>query len=310
MRKNPYFYACLSILCWSTVATAFKLALNRIDFQQLLFYSALFSLLSLVLVAIIQGKKTLVLSSFRGHGLKSAFLGLFSPFGYYLVLFKAYSVLPAQQAQPLNYTWPLVLVILSALFLKEKVNFKLFLGIIISFCGVVIIATRGNLTSLEIIEPFGVVLAVGSSFLWATYWLFNVRDELDVTVRMLYNFFFGFIYCALFMLLSRHSLMIDLTSIGLCFYIGMFEMGVTFVFWSKALQLSQGTTVSHLVYLSPFISLVFIRLVLEEELMLSSVAGLVLIIAGILYGKTGQAGKQSETHSGTVHHQHDGKLVP
>ena len=34
--------------------------------------------------------------------------GFLNPFLYYIILFKAYSLLPAQEALSLNYTWPLV----------------------------------------------------------------------------------------------------------------------------------------------------------------------------------------------------------
>jgi drug/metabolite transporter (DMT)-like permease len=40
---------------------------------------------------------------------QSAITGALNPFGYYLILFKAYSLLPAQLAQPLNMIWPVTL---------------------------------------------------------------------------------------------------------------------------------------------------------------------------------------------------------
>ncbi|MBN2381897.1 DMT family transporter [bacterium] len=285
MRKNPYFYALLSVVCWSTVATAFKLALEEIDFLQLLFYSTFFSALSLLVVIIMRGQLGLMLTLSRRHWPKSVLLGLFNPMAYYLVLFKAYDLLPAQQAQPLNYTWPLMLVLFSAFFHKEKITTKQIIGILISFSGVMVIATRGRLVSLDIVEPLGVCLAVGSSLLWATYWLLNIKDNLDISIRMFFNFFSGFCAIALLLFFLDHSLSISFSSLTLCLYIGLFEMGLTFVFWSKALQMSQSTVLSQLVYLSPFISLIFIRLILKETIMLSSGVGLVLIIAGIVIGQ-------------------------
>jgi drug/metabolite transporter (DMT)-like permease len=65
-------------------------------------------------------------------------------------------------------------------------------------------------------------------------------------------------------------------------YIGLFEMGITFILWLKGLELSTNKTKSStLAYLSPFMSFGFITLVLGEELLLSSVIGLALIISGI-----------------------------
>jgi drug/metabolite transporter (DMT)-like permease len=66
-------------------------------------------------------------------------------------------------------------------------------------------------------------------------------------------------------------------------YIGIFEMGLTFFFWLKALSLAKTTDkVSNLVYFAPFISLLFVHFILSEPVYYTTPAGLVLIIGGIL----------------------------
>ena len=67
-------------------------------------------------------------------------------------------------------------------------------------------------------------------------------------------------------------------------YVGVFEMGITFFLWMKGLALSKNKArTSTLAYLSPFISLIFIALILNEKISVYSITGLVLIIGGILY---------------------------
>jgi drug/metabolite transporter (DMT)-like permease len=66
-------------------------------------------------------------------------------------------------------------------------------------------------------------------------------------------------------------------------YIGLFEMGIPYILWLKALQLSESTgRISNLIYLTPFISLIFIHTILKERLYFTSLIGLGLIVAGIL----------------------------
>ncbi len=72
----------------------------------------------------------------------SALMGALSPFAYYLVLFKAYEMLPAQVAQPLNMVWPIVLVFLSVILLKQKISSKSFIALFISFIGVYFISSQ------------------------------------------------------------------------------------------------------------------------------------------------------------------------
>lgn len=66
-------------------------------------------------------------------------------------------------------------------------------------------------------------------------------------------------------------------------YSGIFEMGLTFILWLKAMQLATDTArVSNLIFLSPFLSLIFIRLIVGEQILPSTFGGLLLIVSGIL----------------------------
>lgn len=59
-------------------------------------------------------------------------------------------------------------------------------------------------------------------------------------------------------------------------------MGITFIVWLSALKKSQTTAhISNLIFLSPFLSLIYIHFLVGEEILLSTIAGLALIIAGI-----------------------------
>ena len=60
-------------------------------------------------------------------------------------------------------------------------------------------------------------------------------------------------------------------------------MGLTFVLWLSALRASENTArVSQLIFLSPFLSLIFIHFVLGETIATSTYVGLVLIVGGLL----------------------------
>jgi drug/metabolite transporter (DMT)-like permease len=60
-------------------------------------------------------------------------------------------------------------------------------------------------------------------------------------------------------------------------------MGITFIFWFKALKLSDNTSkVSNYIYISPFVSLVFIHYIVGETIEITTLYGLALIISGIL----------------------------
>jgi drug/metabolite transporter (DMT)-like permease len=78
--------------------------------------------------------------------------------------------------------------------------------------------------------------------------------------------------------------------------VGLFELGITYIFWLKALQLSETTgKISNIVYLTPFVSLIFIHFVLRETIHYTSVVGLCLIVGGIMVGRTGNGHNTKRT---------------
>ena len=197
--RRAYLYGLAAVLLWSTVASAFKLSLRYLDYAQLLLYACAVSTLVLGVVVVVQGKGVLLLAGGHRAWLRSLGLGLINPLVYYLLLFSAYERLPAQEAQPLNYTWALTLTLLSIPLLKQRPSWADLLAGLVCYSGVFVISTRGDVLGLHFSDPVGVVLALGSTVLWALYWIFNTRDERDTVVRLFLNFAlalpFVFLYC-------------------------------------------------------------------------------------------------------------------
>jgi drug/metabolite transporter (DMT)-like permease len=242
------------------------------------------SALVLFLIIVFSKKASLISESSARELFNSALLGLINPFIYYIILLKAYQLLPAQVAQPLNMIWPIILVFLSVPLLKQKIMKKSFAALFVSFIGVYIISSQGNLFSPGSSDAMGVLLATGSSVFWAFYFILNVRDKRDEAVKLFLNFFFGSIYLIIAMTVTGKwgTANYSLAGIASSVYVGLFEMGITFYFWLKALQTAETTDkVSNLVYLAPFLSLVFVHFILHEPVYYTTPVGLLLIITGI-----------------------------
>src|SRR5450759_3274872 len=282
--RQSYIYAGLAILFWSTVPTAFKISLRELDILPMLTIASLTSTLVLLIVVIAGKKVHLIRLTTRKQLLNSAILGFINPFLYYIILLKAYQLLPAQVAQPLNMIWPIILVFLSVPLLGQKIERKSFIALFISFAGVYIIASQGKLFKPVHSDLTGVFLATGSSIFWAFYFILNVRDKRDEAIKLFLNFLFGSAYLVIAMIITgKWQAVIGFRGAAASVYIGLFEMGITFLFWLKALQMASTTDkVSNLVYFAPFISLIFVHFILHESVYYTTPAGLLLIIAGIL----------------------------
>ena len=282
-QKEAYLYALATVLLWSTVASAFKISLRYLDVLPLLFYSAIVSTVVLFCCLLFQKKVSLLKTLAKRDYLHSALLGFLNPFLYYVVLFKAYSLLPAQQAQPLNFIWPVMLVLLSIPLLKQKIKPMSILAVIISFFGVFVISTRGDIFGFRFTSPTGVILAVGSSVIWAVFWIYNIKDRRDEVVKLFLNFAFGSVFTFFAMLLFAEVELTNLYGMLGAVYVGLFEMGITFLVWLRALKLSITTAhVANLISLVPFLSLVVIYFVVGEKILVSTIIGVLFIVGGIV----------------------------
>jgi len=287
-KTKAYLLALTVVLFWSTVASAFKLSLRYLTVIELLLYSTFFSAVVLFVILAAQGRIALLKTLTGKDYLFSALLGFLNPFLYYLVIFKAYTLLPAQMAQPLNMIWGIVLVLISIPILKQKIRAIDMLALLVCFAGVVVISTQGNLSGFHIDSPLGVLLAVGSSLIWSFYWVLNVRDKLDGVLRLFLNFVFGFgfILLSIIFIYPIRTPALVMEGILGAFYIGLFEMGLAFAMWVRALKLADATVnIAILIYIVPFISFIFIHIFVGERIHLSSVLGATLIVAGILLNK-------------------------
>jgi drug/metabolite transporter (DMT)-like permease len=185
--------------------------------------------------------------------------------------------------------WPIILVFFSIPLLHQRIPSRSFIALLISLAGVYIIASQGDPLHPGRSDTVGVVLALVSSVLWALYFVLNVRDRRDEAVKLFTNFLFGASYLLIIMLFSgsfREE--ISLRGTATSAYCGIFEMGITFWLWLRALQLAETTDrVSNLVYFSPFISMILLHFIIGEPIYYTTPVGLLFIIGSVIYQNSG-----------------------
>ncbi|WP_319782758.1 DMT family transporter [Oceanisphaera sp. IT1-181] len=282
-QKKAYLYGLGAVACWSTVATAFKLSLGYFSPAQLLLVATVTSSLLLLGIVAWQGKLPLLAKSLKAHPGYYLLLGLINPTLYYLVLFQAYDRLPAQQAQTLNYTWAITLTLLAVPFLGQTIRKQDWVAILLGYLGAMVIATKGNLLSLDFEDPLGVALALFSTLLWAGYWILNTRHQGDALVSLTLSFLLALpLVVAATALWSDFQLTAWQGWLG-AIYVGLFEMGIAFVLWLLALRHAEHTArISNLIFISPFASLLLLRFLVGEEIYPATLVGLMMIVAALL----------------------------
>jgi drug/metabolite transporter (DMT)-like permease len=264
------------------VATAFKIALQHNTVVNLLTGASVFSLLAIAGVLLKQCKLKLAFTLFPANIKNALLLGSINPVIYYLVLFEAYDRLPAQVAQPVNYTWAITLSLLSVPLLKHALTRNDLFALLLGYSGVAVISFAGKSVTGDL-DFIGLGLALFSTLLWALFWILNTRNKLDPIISLFHNFIVAvpvLIGVAVFTQTALPTL--SFKSIGSIAYVGLFEMGITFVLWQMALHHTKHTArIGTLIFLSPFISLFLISAVLNEPLQWLTFLGLALIIVGV-----------------------------
>ena len=155
----------IAILVWSTLAILTTLISGVPPFQLV---SMAFS------IAFIIG---LLYLKLRGSSVKVLFtqplpvwiLGIWGLFGYHFLYFVAFRHAPPVEVNLLNYLWPLLIVLLSALFLRERLRWWHLLGTTLALLGTFILLTSGNEIILESGNVLGYAAALGAAVVWSTY---------------------------------------------------------------------------------------------------------------------------------------------
>ena len=280
-ERQALLFALLSVFLWSTVATGFKLGLRELAPVQLLLAGCL---VALVFFAVARPfvKATLTV---RQHLVAGA-LGLLNPLAYYLVLFEAYDRLPAQIAQPLNFTWAIVLALLAIPVLRQRLTVRGWVGIFLGYAGVVVLLTQGEFENFGRFDPLGIALALSSSVLWAAYWLLTVRLGIHPVPLMLNGFAVATVAITAICWTTTGLPAPNLSVLGYGAWVGLIETGIAFVLWQRALALTGNAgRIGQLIFLSPFLSLVLIATVLGEDVHASAIVALAMIVGGLVLSR-------------------------
>ena len=279
--KKTYFYAGVSIFCWSTVATTCKILLRELNNIQLLWANSLIAGLFLLVLNLFLGN----FKKYENYTLKDYFImvaiGIPSTIFYYMFYYAGTDILPASQAFIINYLWPIMSVIFACVILREKLTAKKLIAIFISFLGVIVVI-GGDMNDFNGQMLIGALCCILGAVSYGLFTALNQKMNYNKSMTLMVSYLATFIFTTLVNLING-DIFIPGTHQMLGFvWNGIFTVAIANTFWVIALETGKTEKVSNLAYITPFLSLVWTSLFLNEEIKLNSLVGLVIIIAGIL----------------------------
>lgn len=279
--KKTYLYAGLSILFWSSLATVSKLLLGTLSSFQVLCISSLFAALALLVFNLITGNLKNLKSFHFKDFLIVVLIGLPGTFFYYIFLYLGTASMPASQAFIINYLWPIMSVVFACILLKEKMTLRKGIAIAMSFLGVITVAGK-DLVRFDTDVLIGGLFCVLAALSYGAFTALNQKWHYDKPLSMMLSFFASFA----FSLGINEALGTpwEINAAGLLGlgWNGVFVMAIATVTWALALDAGNTAKISNLAYITPFLSLCWTFLFLKEPISLWSLAGLCIIVLGIM----------------------------
>ncbi len=280
-QTKAYFFAILTVLLWSTVSTAFKLALFHATSIQVLSYAMLVASIILFIFIVIS-KEYKKICQFNITSIKNILFQTIILYLYHIVLFLGYSGLPVQIALPINYFWTILLAIFSVIFLHQKMTLKEVFWLFFAFSGIIFISF-GTTSSHTTIQLQYLIYIGLSPILYALYWIFSTKDTLPAITKLFFCFFLCSICGFLNAYILNQDIIIHEKSIYPIIYIGFFELSIPFILWYYAMQYTDSITkIATIPLCSPFLSLFWAYLILGEKIQFINIISLLIIIIGTL----------------------------
>jgi drug/metabolite transporter (DMT)-like permease len=216
--------------------------------------------------------------------------------GFNSLLYVAVQYTSSINASLVNATAPLLIVILSVLFLREKLVKLQYLGIIVSFIGVIWVFTKGefqNILSLTFNKgDLFVILAVIS---WSIYSILMKKKgvALPKKATFLSTIALGIFILQPFLLweeyIGRSFAFEEYTTVNWLgiVYLGIFPSVISFVCWNEGvMQIGPGKSSNFLHFIALFAGI--LAIIVGEMYTLTQFVGGILILTGVIFASNPQ----------------------
>jgi drug/metabolite transporter (DMT)-like permease len=291
VHLRGYLFVVLATLMWASTAAVTRLLLDSLVNVQVLLVSAFLAFLALVVVSALTGR----LGAIRSYGAmdyaRFAGMAMIGVFAYRFLFQESLEFMPAQEAFIINYTWPLMVVISAVVMLREPLTSRTLVVMALSFLGVVIIATKGHLVSLQL-SLKGIGFALAGAVSYGVFSALGKQHDDDRLVSTTLYYGFASLYALAATVATSHIPSLSLAQLGGLAWLGVFPSGLAFVCWGLALKHGDTARMSNVVFITPFLSSIYVYLLVGEPILESSLVGLTVIVAGIVIQSRGTGSRE------------------
>lgn len=274
-----YLYALLCIFLWSLIPVVSRFGQSEMDNFQFLFWSNLLSLAVVTTCFFFTKSKKPIYKITIKNFFYTSFLGSLGCAFYYLCLYYGYAQSSGIEVLVVQYLWPVFIVLLSIILLKERLKISSILAIILGFLGILIVLTKGNISTVSFSNFSTVLIVALGSFSFALFSVLSKKLNSPNPYLTTVIFFIGGLSLAAFAMVLFSEFKLPSKSELLPVIVnGALINGISYIFWLEALNKIKASTAATLVFITPVLSSIYIVILFNEPFYTSYLFGLALVI--------------------------------
>lgn len=266
----------ITILLWSSLALFTVLSGAIPPFQLLSISFFIASTIGLIMLK----KQKKSFKDLKKIPLKVYLIGLYGLFGYHFFYFVAIKNAPAVEANLLNYLWPLLIVLFSALLPNEKLKWYHLLGTFLALIGALLLVSKGGKFEFEQEYLKGYLSALAAALIWSSYSVISKTLKHIPTFAVAGFCLLTAIFSLIAHLLLEQTVVPTVTQLFAAIMLGLGPVGGAFYLWDFAVKNGDIKILGSLSYLAPLLSTLILVVVGSSELTSSVVLACVFIIFG------------------------------
>ena len=285
--KLKYLLIIIAVIFWGSSFIATKVALNELSPETIISLRLIIASVFLFITAIVYKRDFSI--NFKSHGI-IVILALIAVF-HLMIQVTGLKHTTASNTGWIIGTAPIFMVILAAIFFREKIGMLKISGIIIAMFGLLLLIGKGNITNVDLIKNKGDLLVLASAFTWGVYSLVNKKISLSYSPLMtiLYLFLMMAIIIIPFNLNAASvNSVVNLSLNGWIsiLFLGLFCSGIAYVIWAYSLRDLESAKVGAFLYFEPLVTVVTAWLLLSESITaLMIFSGIIITLGVVLVNK-------------------------
>jgi drug/metabolite transporter (DMT)-like permease len=278
-----YWKPLFAVVVWGASFIATKIALEELAPLSIILLRLIIASILLAVLAIYSNKSFVL--SWKNHS-NIFILALIAAFHLWI------QVTGMQYTTAANTGWiigtaPIFMAIVGFVVFKESLSPIRIFGILLAFFGLLMLISKGDLSSIDFLSNKGDFLILASAFTWSIY--SAVNKKISLSYSPLLTVLFLFVMMAI--IISPFSIntasirsVISLSTKGwfTILFLGIFCSGIAYVLWAQALKEMDSVTVGAFLYFEPFVTVFAAWLLLKEEITFIMILSGVVISIGVM----------------------------